>query len=131
MGRDNGKKVLVLEDEPSISRICVRTLTGEGFKVTVAEDGKVAQGFLNQEKYDLYLFDVRTPGMSGVELYQHLEANFPELANRVVFTTGDVWSRSVETLLKKTNSLSLTKPFTPNELRRVVEEAMRRIGNGQ
>ena len=131
MSHTTGKRVLVVEDEPSISQLCVRTLTGDGFKVTAAEDGKIAQGILNQEKYDLYLFDVRTPGMSGIELYQYLEANYPELANRVVFTAGDVWSSTVETFLKKTNSLYLPKPFTPNELRRVVKEALGRIGNGQ
>jgi len=131
MSRVTGKRVLVVEDEPSISRVCVRTLTGDGFKVIVAEDGEIARGILDQEKYDLYLFDVRTPRMSGMELYQYLQANYPELANRVVFTTGDVWSESVETFLRNTNSLNLPKPFTPNELRQAVKKVMRRIENGQ
>ena len=38
----NGRSVLVVEDEPGIAKVCMRTLTAEGFQVDIAENGEVA-----------------------------------------------------------------------------------------
>jgi len=42
------KRVLVVEDEPAISTVCRRVLTGEGFEVDIAVQGKVAQDVLGK-----------------------------------------------------------------------------------
>jgi DNA-binding response OmpR family regulator len=69
------KRSLVVEDEPTIARMCRRALEVEGFKVDIAADGRAAQTRLseNGDNYDLCLIDIRTPGMNGIELYQYLK----------------------------------------------------------
>jgi DNA-binding response OmpR family regulator len=123
-GNSNRKNILVVEDEPVIAKICARTLSTEGFQVESAVNGKAALDVLNQKEYDLCLIDIRTPMMNGIELYQHLEENYPGMTSRVIFTTGDVLSGNTKAFLEKTNRPYLPKPFTPDELRAIVRRVL-------
>jgi len=118
------KRILVVEDEPAICQVCLRTLTADGFDVDIAVNGVVAQDMLAKKEYDLCLLDIRTPVMNGKELYQHIKEERPELASKVIFTTGDIMNSNLEPFLKETSRLYLPKPFTPHELRTVVRQAL-------
>jgi DNA-binding NtrC family response regulator len=123
-GNSNRKRVLVVEDEPVICRICHKTLTADGFEVDIAVNGLVAKKIVDGKSYDLCLSDIRTPEMNGIELFEYLELEHPELARKVIFTTGDVLSNNVDIFLKKAKRPFLPKPFTPDDLRKVIEEAL-------
>jgi CheY-like chemotaxis protein len=120
----SGKSILVVEDEPVIAKVCIRTLSAEGFQVDVAVNGKVALDILNARDYDLCITDIRTPSMNGMELYEHLVQNHPVMANRIIFTTGDVMSGNTKEFLEKSKRPYLPKPFTPDELRAIVKAAL-------
>ncbi len=122
------KKILVVEDEPAISQVCLRVLTGEGFEVDIAVNGKVAQDMIQEKQYDLCLIDIRTPEMDGKELYQWLEEKHPQLAAVVIFTTGDVMGGDTQSFLEQTARSFLAKPFTPDELKAIVRETLRQLG---
>ena len=124
VSNSNGKTILVVEDEPIIAQVCSRTLSTEGFQVEIAVNGKVALDVLDKKEYDLCIVDIRTPSMSGIELYEHLENEHPVMAKRVVFSTGDVLSGNTKEFLEKTNRPYLPKPFTPDELRTIVKTAL-------
>jgi DNA-binding response OmpR family regulator len=117
------KRVLVVEDEPAIAKVCVRTLTTEGFEVDIAVNGKIAYYWLDKDMYGLCLVDIRTPEMNGMELYRQLQEDCSEMTNRVIFTTGDVINDDVKVFLEETGRPFLAKPFTPEELRSVVRAA--------
>jgi DNA-binding response OmpR family regulator len=117
-------RILVVEDEPTISQVCQRTLTAEGFDVDIAVNGAIAQDMLGKREYDLCLIDIRTPIMNGKELYQHIEEEHPEFASKVIFTTGDVLDEKLESLLKGARRSYLPKPFSPDELRTIVKEVL-------
>ena len=121
-GNGQGKRGLIVEDEPSIARMCIRALGAEGFEVDIAADGKSAQARLSEPgiRYDLCLIDIRTPGMNGIELYRYLEETGSEMINRVIFTTGDVVNDEIKTFLEETGRPFLPKPFTLDELRSVI-----------
>ncbi len=121
------KRILVVEDEPAICDICQRVLTGEGFEIDVAANGEVAQGMLKEKDYTLCLIDIRTPVMNGKALYQSIKEKYPELVKRVIFTTGDVMSMNIESFLKQASRPFLPKPFTPDELRDIVREALKQL----
>ena len=123
------KKILVVEDEPVISDVCRRVLTGDGLEVDIAANGKVAQGMIGENRYDCCLIDVRTPAMNGKELYQWLQKRSPRLASAVIFTTGDVMSGDTKGFLEQSGRLFLPKPFTPGDLRAIVKEALRQGEN--
>jgi DNA-binding response OmpR family regulator len=123
-----GKKViLIMDDEPAICGICQRVLADEGFEVDVAANGKVAQPMITGKHYSLFLFDVRTPEMNGMELYRWLEENHPRLAGRVIFTTGSVVGQSTTAFVEHASRPFLPKPFTPDELKDIVARTLREV----
>jgi len=121
------KKILVVEDEPSISSVFQRVLVSEGFEVEIAVNGKVAQGMIADNQYDLCLIDIRTPAMNGKELYQWLKEKYPQLASRVIFTTGDVMGSDTQSFLEQTARPFLPKPFTPDELKAIMRDTLRQL----
>ena len=116
------KRILVVEDEPAICEVCIRVLSNEGFEVEIAENGKVAQGRLGKKDYSLCLIDIRTPVMNGKELYQYILNNHPGMAERVIFTTGDLVEDYTRRFLELAGRPILPKPFTIGALREIVRE---------
>jgi len=122
------KRILVVEDEPSISSLCVRVLTNEGLEVSIAVDELVAEEMLKRNNYDLCLINVKTPVINGKVLFQYINDRHPELVDGVILTTGDVVGGETQSFIKKTGRLFLLKPFVPEELRAVIKEALKSRG---
>lgn len=119
---ENGeKKILIVEDEPSIGEVCKRVLSREGYDVELAVNGRVAQEMIPKQQYDLFLIDIRTPAMNGKELYRWLEAEFPDLAKRVIFTTGDLLAGDIKSFIEASGRPFLPKPFAPDDLIAIVK----------
>ena len=127
MKSSGARRILVVEDEPAICDICRRVLASEGFEVDIAVNGKLSQEMIADKQYDLFLFDIRTPEMSGIELYQWLEEKHSQLASRVIFTTGSVIGRDTTTFIEQTGRPFLPKPFTPDELKAMVTETLKEV----
>src|SRR5208283_5109303 len=108
---NSNKRILVIEDEPIISLISVRVLKAECFNVDVAANGIVAKDLASKAVYDLYLCDIRTPAMNGMEFYEYLRQLHPGFEKRAIFTTGDTLNLEVKTFLNDKNNLFLAKPF--------------------
>ncbi len=121
------KRILIVEDEPAISQVCLRVLTSEGLEVDIAVNGKVAQDMIEKKQYDLCLLDIRTPEMNGKELYQWLKEKHPQVANGVIFTTGDVMGGDTQSFLEQTGRPFLPKPFTPDELKTIMRETLEEV----
>ena len=121
----NQKRILVVDDEPTISDICQRVLTREGFDVDIAVNSKVARDMIAEKQYDLLLVDVMTPVMTGIELYQWLQEEHPQLASRLIFDTGSVVARDITTFVEQSGRPLLPKPFTPEELKAIVTETLK------
>jgi len=122
------KRILIVEDEVAIRQLCQRVLTSEGFEVDVAADGKVAQNMMEKRQYDLYLIDIRLPVLDGKELYRWLQEAYPDNAQRVVFTTGSVMGEDTQSFSQSSGRQVLTKPFTPEELKTKVRQALKVMG---
>jgi DNA-binding response OmpR family regulator len=116
--------ILVVEDEPSISDVCRRVLTREGYAVEIAANGKLAQGMVGGKQYDVCLIDIRTPAMDGKELYEWLQEEYPQLTKRVIFTTGDMLGGDTKSFIEGTGRPCLPKPFSPGDLKAIVRETL-------
>ena len=121
----NVKRILVVEDEPAICRLCQIVLVGEGFEVDIAVNGKVAQDMIEEKQYDLFLFDIKLPVMDGRELYQWLKEKHPKQISRVIFTSGSVLSEDTQLFIEQTGRPFLPKPFTPDELQTIVSDTLK------
>jgi len=122
--KSQGQRILVVEDEPSICQVCLRTLVAEGFEVDIAVNGAIAGKMIGETKYDLCLIDLRTPIMNGRELYQYILDEYPNFTGKIIFTTGDVLDEKLASMLKGAERPYLPKPFTPDELKSIVREAL-------
>jgi DNA-binding response OmpR family regulator len=117
--------VLIVEDEPSIGTMCQRVLAREGFEVEIAINGILAQEMIEKRQYHICMIDIRTPRMSGAELYQLLQKNYPQVADHVIFTTGSVIDEKTMAFIEQSGRPFLPKPFTPDELTAIVKEALK------
>lgn len=119
----SGGTVLVVEDEPALTKAIARTLRRAGYRVLSAPHAEAALELVSVhgEPIDALLTDVVMPGMNGRELAERLVAERPTLA--VVFMSGyptmDVALRG----LVDTENL-LTKPFTPTQLLAALRERL-------
>ena len=118
------KRILIVEDEIVIRNICRAVLGAEGFDVYVTADCRAAQEMINRYHYDLCLIDILIPEMSGRQLYQWLLKKHPKLANKVVFCTGLAMVGNIKKFLKQSGRPVLLKPFSPDELISIIQEAL-------
>ena len=123
------KRILVVEDETAICELCSRVLTGEGFGVDTAVNGQLAQGIIEKQQYDLFLFDIKLPVMNGRELYQWLKEQHPKQISKVIFSSGSVLGKDTQYFIEQTGRPFLPKPFTPAELITIVRETLKAIEN--
>jgi two-component system alkaline phosphatase synthesis response regulator PhoP len=120
-------KILVIDDEPSITNLVSAYLKPEGYEVHVAADGNAGLKAAHAFKPDIIILDVMLPGMDGIELLSHLRR---ESEVYVIMLTA----RTEET--DKIIGLSIgaddyvTKPFSPRELVARVKAALRRLKTG-
>ncbi len=70
----NKKRILVVDDEPQITRVLRTALTGSGYEVRTADDGHSGLRSAREWQPDLVITDVSMPNMSGIELCRQLRA---------------------------------------------------------
>lgn len=114
-------RVLVVDDEPLLLRMTARVL-GRQFDVVPAGSAREALALLEQaEMFDAILCDLLMPEMTGMELYARLSERWPELAARVVFLTGGVFTRQAAAFLAECGRPQLDKPFSVEAVQQAVE----------
>lgn len=118
------KRILIVEDEPVIGKMCQRVLSDEGFEVDIAVNGKLAQDMIGRRTYALFLIDIRMPLVNGRELYEWLEKRHPQLLKKVILMSGDVMGGDTKDFLEKSGQLILPKPFTTDDLTGIVMKAL-------
>jgi two-component system NtrC family sensor kinase len=119
------RRVLVVEDEEDVAALVARVLSEDGHDVVLASDGqdalhKLAEARKLRMSFDLVLTDVKMPGLSGPALYEHIRQQEPFLSQRFIFVTGDTVSTETQRFLQEVGLPYLSKPFTINDLRRVM-----------
>jgi DNA-binding response OmpR family regulator len=67
------KKILAVDDEPDITRLCSLALEYYGFKVDTFNDSEKALSSFKPDYYDLVILDIKMPKMDGFELYGELK----------------------------------------------------------
>jgi CheY-like chemotaxis protein/anti-sigma regulatory factor (Ser/Thr protein kinase) len=116
-------KVLVVDDEPHILHYLRATLESWGHEVVTAGDGAVALETARQKAWDVIVTDLRMPRVSGRDFYEALTAENPDLARRVVFSTGDTVRGDTLAFLERQGRPVLHKPFSLGDLRSALAAA--------
>jgi putative two-component system response regulator len=120
-----GGCVLVVDDDPAVSRLMATILSRGGHDVVTAASADDAIRIVEGGEIGLVLTDVNMPGgMSGLELIDALHARRPSLP--IIPVTGATGPESVREALDRGAAGFITKPFTPAELREKVDLALNR-----
>jgi len=123
-----GKRILIIDDEEDIVALLVQVLREDGYRVSTAFSGQEALQRMAKEDYDLIVSEVKIGIPDGRKLYEHIKKNNSELAERIVFVTGDTASADTKAFLKEIGNLRLEKPFDIEELTRAIREALKGDG---
>jgi len=126
-----GLRVLIVEDEEAVRRPMVRYLTRRGAEVDEAADGVEGLARLRAQPANVILADLRMPRMGGVELYAQLEEERPELAQRVLFLSGDVSQLAEPGNTPVPRERVLVKPVELAELERRILAFVRGAGGSK
>jgi EAL domain-containing protein (putative c-di-GMP-specific phosphodiesterase class I)/CheY-like chemotaxis protein len=113
--------VLVVDDDPGVARSLQRLLSGAGYRVVVAGDGRAAAEALSRDAFAVIVSDIEMPGMSGVELLQAVRDR--ELDVPVILMTG---APTIDTAMEAVSLGALqylTKPTSNTVMLKSVERA--------
>jgi two-component system alkaline phosphatase synthesis response regulator PhoP len=118
------RRILFVEDEPSLVRLVGDRLRSEGYQVETAGDGDTGLARALENPFDLILLDVMLPGRDGFEVCRDLRARGFQVPILVLTARGQVVDRVVG--LKLGADDYLVKPFEMAELLARVEALFRR-----
>jgi NtrC-family two-component system response regulator AlgB len=120
MNNQLGLQVLVVDDEKNIRVTLSTCLEAMGCQVTAVPSGQAALAALARHAFDLAFLDLRLDGMDGLALLPQLLAESPNLAV-VVITAYATFDTAVEAIKRGAKDY-VPKPFTPAQIRQVVEQ---------
>ena len=119
---DNGPaRILVVDDESFLLECLVDALGAWGVDVASSTRGDEAIEQLKQGTFDLIVSDIRMPGLSGVELYDWLKVERPDMTRRILYTTGDSFDTKTREFLETNQVPYLGKPFDLKQLKQSLE----------
>ena len=114
--------ILVIDDDPSVRRVLVDILSGEGHNVSLASHGEEGASLLKGGEYDLVFTDLGMPGLSGWEIINAVGEHREDV--QVVVMTG--WPEEIITQALDSDRVQgvLTKPFKMDRLLALIGELM-------
>ena len=86
MSEQENIRILVVDDEATVTRIFEKILTAEGYAVDTANSGQKALGMIEQARYNVLVSDVEMPGLDGVELMKKVKVALHPQADKIVAT---------------------------------------------
>lgn len=116
-------RVLVIDDEPNIRKMLSISLSADGHTVTTVGTPADAVSEIQRHPFDLALLDLRLGTQDGIELIPTLLSQSPWL--RIVVITAHASIETAVEAIKRGASDYLPKPFTPAQLRLVIERVCR------
>lgn len=118
------QKILVVDDEVSVTELFSMMLEMEGYRVRVVHDVQSAKNALEEEPADLLLVDIMMPEASGLELCRYVRAE-PYLASTpIIVISARSQLDEVHEGLAAGADTYLLKPVSKNELIEAVQQAL-------
>ncbi|WP_296447500.1 EAL domain-containing protein [Rhodoferax sp. UBA5149] len=120
---ESSARVLLVDDEPRMLRSLSELLKSRGFALTSAASGGEAIRHLSQGPFDLVILDLRLPDISGHEIMDFM--NTQQTGANMIVTSGDWGIEAAIGALKRGAYDYLRKPYSPEELLKTVDNALK------
>ncbi len=112
--------ILIVDDEPAVGIVLGRVLRDHDVTlVTRARDA--LDLLLSGKHFDVILSDLMMPEMSGIDLYDELTRQLPDVAQRVVFISGGACTPAASAFLERVTNERMEKPFDTKGVRALVQ----------
>jgi DNA-binding NtrC family response regulator len=121
----SSRKILVVDDEPSVTGSLEVILSGAGFEVLTANSFAASIAILERTAVDLVITDLRLSDASGIDLIKHIKQNSPEI--EVILMTGYGSLDITIEAIKAGAYYYLEKPYTPDRLFTLVDRAFQLV----
>jgi two-component system response regulator VicR len=112
---NNLKKIVLAEDNSTLSLLLKFRLEKEGYQLFIAEDGKKAIELIEENNPDLILSDIMMPFISGLEVISHVRNKLKVTTPIIVFSAAGQEEMVLKAFNLGANDF-MGKPFSPNEL---------------
>jgi PAS domain S-box-containing protein len=123
LARGGGRRVLFVEDDPSVRLLVSEVLKELGFEAVEAADPETALEVLRSDlRLDLMITDVGLPGMNGRQLAEAARSGRPDLP--VLFVTGYAENAAMRAEFLAANMAMITKPFSLETLSARIREVL-------
>jgi DNA-binding NtrC family response regulator len=116
--------LLCVDDDPEFRETLSGRFSKRGFQVQTAANGEDALGLAERRTFDVAIFDMMMPGISGLELLKRFKTNHPDC--EVILLTGQGSIETAVEAMKLGAYDYLQKPFSLKELETVVGKALDR-----
>ncbi|MHB1146626.1 MAG: response regulator transcription factor [Lutibacter sp.] len=111
----DAKKIVLAEDNSTLSLLLKFRLEKEGYKLLIAVDGKEAIELIEQHDPELILTDIMMPFISGLEVISHVRNKLNKQTPIIVFSAAGQEEMVLKAFNLGANDF-MGKPFSPNEL---------------
>ena len=116
-------RILVADDEESMRWVLSKALRKKGFTVDLAVDGDKALELIRENNYDLAIFDIKMPGISGLDLLDRVRELKSEVL--IVIMTAEASMKNAVEAMKRGAYDYITKPFDLDVIDAIVEKVNR------
>jgi DNA-binding NtrC family response regulator len=118
------KPILIVDDEPIVRESLRDWLEDAGYKVATAESGEKALELIEKTDFCVMILDIRLPGRTGISVLKEVKAKKPN-TKAIIITAYPSSDLTAEAL--KLGALDyLIKPIVPDELEKLVRDAVRK-----
>jgi len=121
---ENKERILVIDDDETITAVFRAGLRQEGYNVDIASTGKEAIEKSRNQLYNLALIDMRLPDMEGTRLLTEMQETTPKM--RKIIVTGYPDLQNAIASVQKGADFYITKPTKLDELSKVVKEQLQK-----
>ena len=116
------RKMLTVDDSPSVRKLVKFTLKVKGFQVSSAGDGLEALELMKQEDFDAIILDINMPRMNGLELLKHIKASDQYASIPVIMLTTEGQDDDKDKAVALGATAYMVKPFKPTQLLTLLEK---------
>ena len=124
------RKALVVDDEIHIVQVVAIKLRNNGFDVTTAENGAIGLELAGEIEPDVIITDFQMPVMTGLEMVENLRKQESTQDIPVIMLTARGFAIEEEQREALKISASLSKPFSPREVLKTIEETLETVAVG-
>ena len=122
MADTNSGKVLVVDDEPNATKVLSAILSDAGYNVVESSNGEKAIKIMSKKDIDVVVTDLKMPGKDGMQLFDYIIENYPDIP--VIFLTAYGTVESAVTAMTRGAFYYFIKPPDYLQLKSIISKAI-------